>query len=246
MIKKGLSEPELRRFRHQMDMPGINLDGQEKLKNARVAVVGLGGTGTNVLQYLSSLGVGYFALIDNALVDELSVQRQSLYGSTDLGKLKTIISRQRLLELYPLTDYEIINLRLDNLNIDRVLAPVDLIIDASNNSDSNYLINDACVRLNKPWIFTAVSAATVMVSVFNYKQGASLRCYDKPITYRSDIGISLSYAMAGLFASTEVLKIITGMPGIIDKHMFTFNCLDYSSQTKAILRNVDNFNPIGI
>lgn len=241
MIKKGLSEPELRRFQHQMNLPGINLEGQEKLKNARVAVVGLGGTGTNVLQYLSSLGVGYFGIIDNGLVDELSVQRQSLYGGTDLGKLKTIISRQRLQELYPLTEYEIINLRLDNSNIDRVLLPFDLIVDASNNSHSNYLINDACVRLNKPWIFAAVSAATVMISVFNYNEGPSFRCYNKPISYRSDIVLSLSYGFAGLFASTEVLKIITGMPGVIDKHMFTFNCLNSTSHSLEIIKNIRNF-----
>ncbi|HEX2936623.1 MAG TPA: HesA/MoeB/ThiF family protein [Bacteroidales bacterium] len=241
MIKKPLTEPELRRFRLQMNMQGINLEGQEKLKNARIAMIGLGGTGTNVLQYLSSLGVGYFAIIDNALVDELSIQRQSLYGGADLGKLKTIISRQRLLELYPLTEYEIINLRLDNSNIDRVLMPFDLIIDATNNSDSNYLINDACIRLNKPWVFTAVSANWVMFSVFNYNDGPSLRCFDKPIVYSTDVVISLSYGMAGLFASTEALKIITGQQGILQSQMLSFNCLDYTSHLSEIVKNVSNF-----
>lgn len=244
MIKKALTEPELRRFRLQMNMQGINLEGQEKLKNARIAVIGLGGTGTNVLQYLSSLGIGYFAIIDNALVDELSIQRQSLYGGTDLGKLKTIISRQRLLQLYPLTEYEIINLRLDNNNIDRILNSFDLIIDATNNLETNYLINDACIRLNKPWIFTAVSAHWVMVSVFNYEDGPSLRCYNKPIVYNTDAVISLSYGMAGLFASTEALKIITHQHGILHSHMLSFNCLDYTSQLSEIVKNVHNFELI--
>lgn len=245
MIKKGLTEPELRRFKLQMNMPGVSLEGQEKLKNARVAVIGLGGTGTNVLQYLSSLGVGYFAIIDNGLVDELAIQRQSLYGGTDLGKLKTIISRQRLMELYPLTEYEIINLRLDNSNISRILALFDLIIDASNNQESNFLINDACVMLNKPWVFTAVSANIVMVSVFNYHNGPSLRCYGKPVDYRSEIVVSLSYGMAGLFASNEAFKIITNQQGILDKQMLTFNCLDYSSHTAEVIKNVHNFEFVG-
>jgi sulfur-carrier protein adenylyltransferase/sulfurtransferase len=241
MIKNTLTEPEIRRFRLQMNLPGINMDGQVKLKNALVAVIGLGGTGTNVLQNLSSIGVMHFTIIDNGLVDELSLHRQTLYGGADLGKLKTIISRQRLKELFPLNEYEIINLRLDASNIDRVLQPFDLVVDASNNLDTNFLINDACIRLEKPWVFSAVSGAQVLVSVFNYEGGPSLRCCNLPWEYRSDAVISFSYAFAGLFASVEVMKIVTGQQGIYSSKLLLYNCMDYTSQWYEVKKDESNF-----
>jgi adenylyltransferase/sulfurtransferase len=109
---KILSAPELRRFQHQINLKEIGLKGQETLKAARVMVIGAGGIGAQVLQFLGATGVGNITIVDDELVSEKAIQLQSLYGGNDLGKLKTIVSRQHLQHLYPLTRFEILNLRI--------------------------------------------------------------------------------------------------------------------------------------
>lgn len=245
MVKNTLTESEARRFRLQMNLPGIGREGQEKLKNTRIGIVGAGGTGATVLQYLASVGIGHFTIIDNGIVDELAIQRQTLYGATDLGKLKTITSRQRLQILFPLTEFQIINLELTRNNCFHILSPFDVIIDASNNTQTNYIINDTCIELNKSWVYSAVNGPSVLLSVFNYNQGPSLRCYPAEPEYSTDQAISLAYALAGIFTSIETLKLITNQENILNGKILQLNCFDYAYTILPILRNEINFKKNG-
>jgi adenylyltransferase/sulfurtransferase len=204
-------------------------------------VVGAGGTGTAVLQYLASIGVGHLTIIDNGMVEESSIQRQTLYGVTDLGKLKTIISRQKLQAIYPLSEYEIINLKLDNNNSNNILEPFDLIIDASNNLQTNYIINDTCINLNKPWIFSSVNGSFVKISVFNFMNGPSLRCYNQNLDYNSDLAISLTFALSGIYTSIEALKLITNQENILNGKLLKMDCFKYSYELIQVNRNENNF-----
>ncbi len=147
-------------------LPEIGTAGQEKLKRAKVLVVGAGGLGCPVLQYLAAAGIGRIAIMEFDTVDETNLQRQVLYGSSDLGKLKSIIAASRLEHINDLIETEIINLRLEASNVLRTVKEFDLIIDATDNYPTRYVINDACVILNKPMVHGAIYKYEGQVSVF--------------------------------------------------------------------------------
>ena len=173
-----LSPREIRRYSKQIMIPEIGIKGQEKLKQAKVLVVGAGGLGCPVLQYLTAAGVGNIAIIEFDMVDESNLQRQVLYGSSDVGKLKSIIAKNRLEHLNSLGEFGIINLRLDASNSLNVLKNFDIIVDATDNLETRYIINDSCVILNKPMVHGAIYKYEGIVSVFNYKGGPTYRCYN--------------------------------------------------------------------
>ena len=157
-------------------LPEIGAEGQGKLLQAKVLVVGAGGLGCPVLQYLAAAGVGVLGLMDDDVVDESNLQRQVLYGSRDIGKLKAIIAKQRLTESNDLSSYNVLNIRLNKKNVLNVVKDYDIVIDATDNFPSRYLINDACIILNKPMVYGAIYKFQGQVTVFNYKGGPSYRC----------------------------------------------------------------------
>jgi sulfur-carrier protein adenylyltransferase/sulfurtransferase len=227
-----LSDFELIRYQEQIRNTYIGQEGQYKICNSRVAVVGAGGIGSASLQYLSASGVGNFGIIDYDMVDDMDIQKQSLYGGTDLGKLKTIITRQRLQKIFPLSNYEIINLQLTSSNAEFALKSYDLIIDATNDLESSYIIYDTCIALNKPFVYCSVNGSKIALSVFNYKEGPSLR--NALLNYHSVItgNLSMAYGFAGLFITSEAIKIILERDLVLSGKMVTFDCLDYSIQTE--------------
>ena len=156
MADEILSPRELRRYSRQIMIAEIGTAGQEKLKKSKVLVVGAGGLGCPVLQYLVAAGVGKVAIVEYDMVDETNLQRQILYGSDDVGKLKSIIAKNRLDHLNSLVETEIFNLRLDAANALRVVKDFDIVVDATDNLESRYIINDACVILNKPLVHGAI------------------------------------------------------------------------------------------
>ena len=147
-----LSQREIRRYSKQIMIPEIGVKGQEKLKKAKVLVIGAGGLGCPVLQYLTAAGVGKIAIAEFDMVDETNLQRQVLYGSDDVGKLKSIIAKNRLEHLNSLLEFQIFNLRINSTNSLGILKNFDIIVDATDNLDSRYVLNDSCVILNKPLV----------------------------------------------------------------------------------------------
>jgi adenylyltransferase/sulfurtransferase len=245
MAANILSDSEIRRFQSQMNLPGIGKEGQQKIKLSKIGVIGAGGIGVTVLQYLASMGVGNFGIIDDGLVDELNIPKQTIYGATDLGKLKTIITRQKLQSLFPQTTYEIINLRLNNENIKKILKSFHLVIDASNNTSTSFLINDACIEMDKCWVYGAVNGSKLKVTVFNYSKGPSFRCYcdafrDNVNGDESNANISVAYGFAGILMATETIKIITSQSNTLSGKLYSFDILSYQSQLETI-KKVDKF-----
>jgi adenylyltransferase/sulfurtransferase len=240
MTNSILAGSDFRRFKDQMQIQGIGPEGQLKLKNAHIAVVGAGGTGTAALQYLSALGVGNFTIIDDGLVDESNIQRQTLYGGTDLGKLKSIITRLRLQTIFPLCNYDIINLRISDSNAVEIFKNCDIVVDSTNNTQSAIVINDACIKAKKPWVYCFVQGTEIELSVFNYLLGPSLRCLGI-----KNVGITLgsaaiAYGIAGNFIATEILKMVTGMPDILSGKLMRFNISDYSLSFDRIVKKEEN------
>jgi sulfur-carrier protein adenylyltransferase/sulfurtransferase len=217
MNGEKLSPREIRRYSKQIMIPEIGIKGQEMLKQAKVLVVGAGGLGCPVLQYLTVAGVGKISVIEYDMVDESNLQRQVLYGSSDVGKLKSIIVKTRLEHLNSLCEFGIINIRLNASNALNVLKDFDVIVDATDNLETRYIINDSCVILNKPMVHGAIYKHEGIVSVFNYKGGPTYRCfnpmqgedkYKNPLP--ADVGLfGVLPGILGTYMANEVIKIIT-------------------------------------
>jgi molybdopterin/thiamine biosynthesis adenylyltransferase len=230
MTSDRLSDRELRRYQKQIELPGIGEEGQLKLKKSKVLVIGVGGLGTPILQYLSAGGVGVIGILDNDMVVESNLQRQILFGSKDLGKLKAIIARERLCVLNPECEFRIINLRINRDNALKIMGDYDLVFDATDNFATRYLINDACVILGKPWIYGAIQSFEGQVSVFNYLGGPTLRCLfpDPPRkgTYRpaEESGLlGVLPGMVGCYQASEAIKVLTGYGDVLSGRLLTID-----------------------
>jgi len=222
-------------------LPEIGEQGQLKLKQSRILVVGVGGLGTPILQYLSAGGVGHIGIVDHDMVDESNLQRQIFFGSNDLGKLKAVIARKRLSALNPGNHYEIYNLRITQKNILKIIGEYDLVLDATDNFSTRYLINDACVILKKTWIYGAVYVFEGQVSVFNHNGGPTLRClYPEPPaegSYRpaEESGLlGVLPGMIGCYQASEAIKVITGYGDLLSGKLLTVNIKNNSFRTFKI------------
>jgi adenylyltransferase/sulfurtransferase len=236
MNNNVLSDFELRRFHEQINLPGIGVEGQLKLKQTKIAIVGVGGIGASALQYLAASGIGFFGLIDDGMVDEHIIQQQTLYGIDDLGKLKTIIAKQRIQTIFPQSEYEIVNLRLTEKNATSILSRFDLVVDATNNPEAGLIINNACIALNLPWVYCNVYGCIITLMVLNYNNGPSL----PNLTNEAKVGnlgsLCLVYGLAGLLLTTEIIKMCASLPNTLSNKQLIFNCLNYSVTLTNIKR----------
>ena len=229
-------------------LPEIGISGQEKLKQARVLVIGAGGLGCPVLQYLTAAGVGTMAIAEFDTVNESNLQRQVLYGSDDIGKLKSIIATRRVENLNNLIKTERINLKIDASNSLRILKDYDVIVDATDNLESRYIINDSCVILDKPMVHGAIYKYEGQVSVFNYKGGPTYRCYNPHNKGRnfnnpqpSEVGLfGVLPGITGTFMANEVIKIITETGIVLSGKILIFNIYDYSFNILEITNISEN------
>lgn len=231
-------------------MPELGEAGQEKLKKTAVLVVGAGGLGCPALQYLVAAGVGKVGIVEFDLVDEGNLPRQILYGSNDLGKLKSIIAKAQLEQLNSFVDIEVFNLKLDASNSLNIMEDFSIIVDATDNLQTRYIINDSCVILNKPMVHGALYKFEGQVSVFNYMGGPTYRCYN-PYTdadnFRNpdpaDVGLmGVLAGVTGTFMANEVIKIITGTGTILSGNILIFNIKNHSSHTIKIKNIPENHN----
>jgi sulfur-carrier protein adenylyltransferase/sulfurtransferase len=228
-----LSAREIRRYSKQIMLPEIGLLGQEKLKKAKVLVIGAGGLGCPVLQYLSAAGVGKIGIAEFDMVDETNLQRQVLYGSADVGKLKSVIAKNRLEYLNLNVEFEIFNLRCDASNSLRIFKNWDIVVDATDNLISRYIINDACVILGKPMAHGAVYKFEGVISVFNYKGGPTYRCYNPQSNNNdfknplpSEVGLfGVLPGIIGSYLANEVIKVITEVGDILCGKVLIINIL---------------------
>ena len=240
-----LSPREMRRYTRQMMLPEIGISGQEKLKQTKVLVVGAGGIGCPVLQYLAAAGVGKLAIAEFDRVDESNLQRQVLYGSDDIGKLKSIIAKGRLDQLNSLVEVEIINLFVNKTNATGILKNFDIIVDATDNYETRYIIDDTCISLDKPMVHGAIYKYEGQVSVFNYKGGPAYRYfnpYKNHSNYKNplpaDVGLmGVLPGITGTFMANEVIKIVTESGDILSGKILLFNIFTNSFRVIEIRKS---------
>ena len=240
-----LTNQEMRRYQRQMMLSEIGPEGQERIKKASVLVVGAGGLGTPVLKYLASAGIGVIGISDNDLVEEGNLQRQILYGSNDLGKQKAIIAKERLETFNHINRYNVHNIFLTPENAGWICEPYDVIVDATDNYQARYTLNDACLMLGKPLVYGAIHKVQGQVTVFNYKGGPDLRDLfpestdEASVPSARDLGIlAVLPGIIGTIQAAEVIKIITGSGDVLSGRLLiadimkaTFEIYRFSKHT---------------
>ena len=238
MDKTDLSPLEQRRYQKHIMIPSIGEKGQVKLKSARVLVVGAGGLGCPVLQYLCAAGVGNIGIVEFDVVSESNLQRQILYGSGDIGKLKSIITRERLIQQNSSVNIDVFNIRLEHSNAEEIIKEYDIVIDATDNYETIYVINDTCLVAGKPMVHGAIYKFEGQVAVFNYLEGPTYRCYNpkreisdkNPLPSEAGL-LGVLPGICGTFMANETIKIILGLDTVLSGKLLTFNISNNSFYT---------------
>ncbi len=161
-----LTREEVARYSRHLIIPDLGVDGQKRLKNARVLVIGAGGLGSPTLLYLAAAGVGTIGIVEFDVVDESNLQRQIIHGQSDIGRSKAESARDSILEINPLVDVRLHELRLEPDNAVELFEQYDLILDGTDNFATRYLVNDAAVLAHKPYVWGSIYRFEGQVSVF--------------------------------------------------------------------------------
>jgi molybdopterin/thiamine biosynthesis adenylyltransferase len=232
-----LSNDEMNRYSRQIRLAEVGKEGQEKIKGTSVLVIGAGALGCPVLQYLAAAGTGVIGIVDNDWVDETNLHRQVLYAHKDIGKPKPLAAKEKLIQLNPDVTYKVHFLRLDKESAMKIIPAYDIIVDCTDNFAARYLINDACIILDKPIVYGAIHKFSGQLMVLNYRNGPTLRClYPVPphpleVPSCTETGVIGSIAgTIGSMQATEVLKIILGKDEVLSGKMFIIDSLNFTTQ----------------
>ena len=226
---KKLSNEDLSRFTRHFSLAEIGIDGQEKLKNARVLVIGAGGLGSPLLIYLAAAGIGTIGIVDDDVVNVSNLQRQVLYTTAEVGFKKVEITAQKLEALYSEIEIHTFDQRLNDESAEHLFNDYDIIADCTDNYKTRVLIGQVTAKLKKPLAFASVLNYEGQVCVFNYKNGPAFNDLypnvPKDGIYKeSEIGlIGVLPGIAGTLQANEIIKIITGYGEVISGKLLVFN-----------------------
>jgi molybdopterin/thiamine biosynthesis adenylyltransferase/rhodanese-related sulfurtransferase len=230
------------RYNRQIILSEVGPAGQHKLANAKVLVVGAGGLGCPILQYLAAAGIGTLGIIDFDVVEMSNLHRQILFGTSSLGKNKAEAAKHRLEDLNPEISIIAYAEKLTHQNALELISNYDIVVDGTDNFETRYLINDACVINNKPLVFGSIYKFEGQVSVFNYQSGPSYRClFTNPpqknaVPNCAEIGVlGVLPGIIGNFQANEVLKMILGIGKVLSGQVLCYNAL--TSQTSILKIN---------
>ena len=213
-----LTNDEVRRYSRHLIMPEVGVDGQRKLKAAKVLCIGAGGLGSPVAMYLAAAGVGTLGIVDFDVVDFSNLQRQILHGTPDVGRPKLASAKDKLHALNPEIDIETYDAALSSENALKFFEPYDVIVDGTDNFPTRYLVNDACVILGKPNAYGSIFRFEGQASVFATKEGPCYRClYPEPpppglVPSCAEGGVlGVLPGIIGVIQATEAVKLILGV-----------------------------------
>jgi len=214
----ALSAQQARRYSRQIVIPQIQASGQERIRNAKVLCIGAGGLGSPALMYLSAAGVGTIGIVDFDTVDETNLHRQVLYGQSDIGKKKVDVAKSKIEESNPLVSVTTYPVRVNPSNVLEIMAGYDIVIDATDNFATRYLINDAAVLLNKPYVWGSVNRFDGQAAVFWSTLGPCYRCLHPeppaPGTVQNCADAGVLGVLCASIASIQVNEVIKAITGI--------------------------------
>ncbi len=242
-----LSKEENEIYSRQICLSEIGVEGQLKLKNSRVLVIGAGGLGCPVLQYLSAAGVGTIGIVDFDTVDKSNLQRQILFSYSSQGKNKATEAKKRLLENNPFVSIQTYTAGIHANNAIELLENYDIVVDCSDNYDTRYLINDACVLLDKPLVYAAIYKFEGQVSVFNFNNGPTYRCLYPKAPKSASIAncastgvIGVLPGIIGTLQANEVLKMILEIGTTLSGKLLQYNALSNDFHTFALAKSEED------
>ncbi|BBZ58511.1 adenylyltransferase/sulfurtransferase MoeZ [Mycolicibacterium phocaicum] len=243
-----LTRDEVARYSRHLIIPDFGVDGQKRLKNARVLVIGAGGLGSPTLLYLAAAGVGTIGIVEFDVVDESNLQRQIIHGQSDVGRSKALSARDSILEINPLVTVNLHEFRLDTDNAVPLFEQYDLILDGTDNFATRYLVNDAAVLAHKPYVWGSIYRFSGQVSVFweDAPDGRGLNyrdLYPEPpapgtVPSCAEGGVlGILCASVASVMGTEAIKLITGIGTPLLGRLMIYDALDMTYRTIAIRKD---------
>ena len=241
-----LSKQEIQRYSRHLIMPEVGMDGQLKLKQARVLCIGTGGLGAPLGLYLTAAGVGQIGIIDFDVVDHTNLQRQVLFGTSDVGRPKITAAADRLRNLNPDIQIDAIEAKLTSENALEIFRDYDIIVDGTDNFPTRYLVNDACVLLGKPNVYGSIFRFEGQITVFGYPGGPCYRClYPEPpppglVPSCAEGGVlGVLPGIVGTIQAAETLKLIIGKGSPLVGRLLLFDALAMKFRELKLRKNPD-------
>ena len=221
---------DVARYFSQIVIPGVGIEGQQALANAKVLVIGAGGLGCPVLSYLTSSGIGTIGVVDDDIVELKNLHRQVLYDESDVQQLKVIVAKEKLMQQNSTVSINAYPERLNPVNVKSIISDYDIVVDCSDNIATRYLIDDISRQLNKPFVYGAVRQMEGQVSVFNYRDGP---CFAELFPDKKDFEGQPDCATAGILGYVvgligclqvnEVIKMILKMDGVLSGEILSID-----------------------
>jgi molybdopterin/thiamine biosynthesis adenylyltransferase/rhodanese-related sulfurtransferase/molybdopterin converting factor small subunit len=242
----GLSNEEIRRYSRHLIMPEVGMEGQKKLKAARVLAIGTGGLGSPMALYLAAAGIGTIGLVDFDVVDDSNLQRQILFGTRDVGRSKLEAAVERLREVNPNVNFVPFEERLSSENALRIFGDFDIVADGTDNFPTRYLVNDACVLTGKPNVYASIFRFEGQASVFWAKKGPCYRClYAEPppaglVPSCAEGGVlGILPGLLGVIQATETIKLVLGAGDPLIGRLLLVDALSMRFRELKLRKNPD-------
>lgn len=230
-----LTKDDYERYSRHLILPEVGLEGQKRLKAAAVLCIGTGGLGSPLLLYLAAAGIGRIGIVDFDVVDNSNLQRQVIHGTSWVGKPKIESAKNRIHEINPDCQVDLYETRISSENALDILKPYDVVVDGTDNFPTRYLVNDACVLLDKPNVYGSIFRFEGQATVFNYEGGPNYRdLYPEPpppgmVPSCAEGGVlGVLCGIIGTIQATETVKIIIGQGRTLSGRLMLYNALDMS------------------
>ncbi|MBM3288063.1 MAG: molybdopterin-synthase adenylyltransferase MoeB [Candidatus Eisenbacteria bacterium] len=240
-VPPKLTADETLRYARHLSLPDVGREGQRRLKGSSVLVIGLGGLGSPLALYLAGAGVGQIGMVDFDTVDPSDLHRQILHGTADLGRTKIDSAIERIRDLNPYIRTEGHATRLTPANALEIFRDYDVVVDATDNFPTRYLINDTCVLLGRPNVYGSVFQFEGQVAIFGLPGGPCYRCiYPEPpppgmIRTCVEGGVlGILPGVIGLLQATEVIKLLLGLPGLLTGRLVVYDALRMHFRSIAV------------
>ncbi|MCC9309689.1 adenylyltransferase/sulfurtransferase MoeZ [Kitasatospora sp. RB6PN24] len=241
-----LTVDEVRRYSRHLIIPDVGMDGQKRLKNAKVLCVGAGGLGSPALMYLAAAGVGTLGIVEFDTVDESNLQRQIIHGQSDIGRSKGESARDSVKEINPYVNVVLHDERLDNDNVMEIFSGYDLIVDGTDNFATRYLVNDAAVLLGKPYVWGSIYRFDGQASVFWAEHGPCYRCLypEAPppgmVPSCAEGGVlGVLCASIGAIQVTEAIKLLAGVGEPLVGRLMIYDALEMNYRQVKVRKDPD-------
>ena len=242
----SLSKDEILRYSRHLIMPEVGMEGQLKLKNAKVALIGTGGLGAPLGMYLAAAGIGRIGLVDFDVVDFTNLQRQVIHGTKDVGRKKLDSAADTMLDINPYVEIDRHETALTSENALQILKDYDIVVDGTDNFPTRYLVNDACVLLGKPNVYGSIFRFEGQATVFAYPGGPCYRClYPEPpppglVPSCAEGGVlGILPGTIGLIQATETVKLILGIGESLVGRLLLYDALAMRFRELKLRRNIE-------